>query len=403
MFTVFSTLAAILAFSGVPLSGRVVDQNDQPVDGAVVKISVGRPRTGPALTCPSCYVDCGKFVLTDADGKFHFEGVSSDLFFGLTAGALGYQGALARDVDPLEPDLTLRIAKLDDVDPGETLAGKVVDLQGNAISGAMITVGTTHYLDGSLTGPGRQITPATVTDADGQFALTVRAAIRSTTLKVRVPGFAPQDVVGMQRGRTGQVIQMGPGGSLMGRMLLDGKPVSGMKLGLVQMDRRIGNVVTPDEIVTAADGMFRWDNLPPAADYAIYSQFEQLSDAALAVSIVTVPADGELADLGEIAAQKSHGLKIQIVMSDGAEVPEGSFCYLTRSKAAHSAKEPLSSTSLQSVAFDGLATEVVEIGVRIPNYEIESSDPPSQIDLNGRLQRWSDHDETIVIQMRKRR
>ena len=285
------------------------------------------------MTCPSCYTDCGKIAISDDQGKFQIDNVSTKLFFGLAAGVQGYQGQLLDDVDPLEPDLTLHIKRLEKLDPDHTLSGRVVDLEGDPVSGAVVSVGTVFYQSGPIRGPDEGITPATVTDSDGNFALTARTPVRQMTLKIRAPRYAAVDVNSMLPGRDGPPIPIGPGASLMGRLMLEGKPVSGIKLELVQEDRGIGNVVTPQQIVTAEDGSFRWDHLPPGIDYAIYSLTGQDHDAALPVTIAPVPASGMLADLGDVEAQHSQRLKFRFVTTGNEPIPDGSYCYLSRSRA----------------------------------------------------------------------
>lgn len=401
MSTAFCVIASLVVATGIPITGRVVDENEQPVAGAVVRISTGKPRQGPQMTCPSCYTDCGKIAISDELGKFQIDSVSTKLFFGLAAGAHGYQGQLLDDIDPLEPELTLNIKRLEKADPEQTLAGRVVDLQGRPVPGAVVSVGTVFYQSGPIGGPDEGITPATVTDAEGKFRLTARTPVRQLALKIRASGFAAVDVNSMRPGRDGKPIVIGPGASLMGRLLLNGKPAAGLKLGLVQEDRGMGNVVTPQTMVTAEDGSFRWDQLPPGVDYVIYSLIGQDHKAALPVTIAPAPASGMLADLGDLEAQRSHRLTVQFITADKQPIAEKSYCSLSRNRAWHSYRQFIPTKEGKAIVFEGLASEVTGLGIRVPGYEVSKSVPFCQIDLNRRLNLYPTDEQTITITLEK--
>src|SRR4051812_47731923 len=51
------------------LTGTVRDSKGRPVAGARVDVATAAPKVGPAMFCPSCYIDCAKWTKTDADGN----------------------------------------------------------------------------------------------------------------------------------------------------------------------------------------------------------------------------------------------------------------------------------------------------------------------------------------------
>ena len=126
---------------GISVTGRVLDRAGQPIAGASVRL--GRNFWRPALT-------------TDAAGRFDFRNqVAGDTF--LTVEAAGH-AAEARPVrlhDGLPP-FEFRLG------PGGTIRGQVVDSQGRALAGALITVSR-------WTGP-QTLGWRTQTDAAGRFA-----------------------------------------------------------------------------------------------------------------------------------------------------------------------------------------------------------------------------------------
>ncbi|MGV3486602.1 MAG: hypothetical protein ACO1RT_19450 [Planctomycetaceae bacterium] len=339
---------------------------------------------------------------TQADGSFEILDVSSNLFFGLAAGAQGYRGQLVEGVDPLEPDLTIRIARLKDDGPHKTLSGRVVDLQGEPVSGAVVTVGTVVYQNGRLRGPDEGITPATVTDARGDFLLSVNSPLRSLVLKTRAAGFAAVDTGGFDVGRPNQVIRLGPGASLAGTVMYDGKPVSGLHLEIVQADRSIGNVITPEEITTDANGSFRFDNLPPNIDYSICSLIGQSGAAALPVTIVAAPDHGQLAELGDVDAQPAHQLRLRFITKDRSPLPPAAGFFISRSKSWQAYREPLPEAPTVNSIVGGLAPEVIHLGIRIPGFEVVQTEPRVQVDLNNSLVFFSASEQSITVVLDKK-
>ena len=56
-------------------------------------------KKGYSTFCPSCYADCGKRTITDAQGKFAFKGLSPDLWFQLLVVGKGYEPTFVNKVD----------------------------------------------------------------------------------------------------------------------------------------------------------------------------------------------------------------------------------------------------------------------------------------------------------------
>src|SRR6476469_7977927 len=73
------------------LSGRVTGREGAPVPKATVFIYTAGPKTGTASTCPSCYPDCRKKALTDAQGRFRIDSLSPKLLFRLLIVANGHE------------------------------------------------------------------------------------------------------------------------------------------------------------------------------------------------------------------------------------------------------------------------------------------------------------------------
>src|SRR3954466_12135001 len=76
-----NTLAAEPA--AATLTGKVTDSAGKPIPAATVMIFYAGVKKGYSTYCPSCYADCGKRALSDADGAFVIKDLSADLWFTL--------------------------------------------------------------------------------------------------------------------------------------------------------------------------------------------------------------------------------------------------------------------------------------------------------------------------------
>src|ERR1700690_3305420 len=112
-------LSAILSFAAslfgaTPrpnLAGKVFDSNGSPLAGVTVMVYHAGVKIGYSTFCPSCYIDCGKRVITDAKGAFEFKDLSPDLWFTLLAARDGYVPEITKSIDPVKvPTVSLKLA-----------------------------------------------------------------------------------------------------------------------------------------------------------------------------------------------------------------------------------------------------------------------------------------------------
>src|SRR5689334_14929065 len=100
-FLLAGSWAGLWADERGALEGKVVDGGGNPVDHAMVLVYQAGPKQGYSAFCPTCYADCGKRTLTDAQGGFHFQALSSDLWFNLLVLREGSVPTLVKKVDPV--------------------------------------------------------------------------------------------------------------------------------------------------------------------------------------------------------------------------------------------------------------------------------------------------------------
>jgi hypothetical protein len=395
-------MCALLAASGTELSGRVVDQQGQGVDGAIVVISTARPRVGPSTTCPSCYPDCTKRTLTDSDGRFAINGLSSKLLFSLAAGGSGYQGLISEHFDPAEkPSIELKLESLPDTPDVTSATGRVVDPGGNPIAGAEVRSQTIYRTSGVMGGRDKTVTPLTLTDSDGNFQITTGDHINAIDLRVIAAGFAPNEAQWQRAAGEELQIELGRGASIRGRLLLDDTPLAAVEVGMVQQNRSIGSICTPVEVSTDENGVFQFDQLPPDMDYTIYTHTGQGAKGVLPVNLIGAPGHGKRADLGDIPTNKPYRLTIVIRSEDGSPLPAKSTVYVGRGDAWRGTSRTLDQKPSATVRISDVSDEMFQISVRVPGYNVVRTTPPLNKDMNRRYPIRVARDVEVVFVIRK--
>jgi hypothetical protein len=382
MGTLLSSLFLILNSVTGSLSGRVVDEDAKPVSGAVVVIDTGRPRRGPSLVCPSCYPECSKRSVTGPDGTFIVDELSDSTLFSLAAGASNYEAEVTQHFDPLKGnDIEIVLKKFSQADGNLKIDGNVVDLNNQPLANVKIEV---HFVRLGSRGYGgdKDITPLTLSDNMGKFRVVAEKDFSEVQFRASLSGYATNEVVWSAAKPDQLTIRMGTGASLQGRLIHEGKPLANVEVGLVQEIRTLGAIVTPMEVTTNSDGVFRFEHLPPKLDYSIYTTTDQRAKGVLPVSIVTAPNDSHLADLGDVTTQSPRRLSIAVKTEDGSDLPEQSYVFVRRDRAWKSSKLTLSRTSFATVELKDVGREAFLVSPYVVGYSVLRTEPSVSPDLN---------------------
>ncbi|PAY21073.1 hypothetical protein CKO51_03295 [Rhodopirellula sp. SM50] len=383
MFSIKFLLSLLLTAGAAELSGRVVDSEDQPVAGAIVVVSTAKPRVGPATTCPSCYRDCTKRTVTDENGAFSITELSDQLLFSLAAGGAGYQGQVSEHFDPEQnPEIQFELEPIQRTEKIEVLRGRVINLDGDPIAGAQVRPHTIFRNNGIGGGSDRSVTPLTLTDVDGFFEMSIGDHIEWIDLRINASAYAPAQIRWSRSGDDELTISLGAGAGLRGKLVFRGRPVAGVEVGLVQKNRMMGSIVTPQEVFTDDSGVFTFDQLPPGLDYAVYTHTGQAASAVLPLSLIEAPRHGEMANLGEIAAVEPRRLSVTVTTSDGSSLPKDSYVYIGRRYGWRGSQLPLEQKTTSTVSILDAAPEVYEVAVRTKGYTVSETQPKLNVDLN---------------------
>ncbi len=156
---------------------------------------------------------------------------------------------------------------------------------------------------------------------------------------------------------------------MKGRLVMNGKPMPGIAVGLVQADRRIRTFVGEYIIATDVDGNFLFSNVVSNQQMYVYGKMESLKSVGAVTSCeCETKADGQTVDVGDLQIQPAHTLAGKVVLSDGKSVPEKIRIIISRKKAWDSRLVELAAAG--SFHVDGLPMECVDVTVEVPGYRL---------------------------------
>jgi hypothetical protein len=235
---------------GTVIGGRVVNEQGDPVAGAIVELSScsWEDLSEKAKIC------IRETVKTDADGKWSVDTVPTDLEqvkidIGFSHPDYPPEQTF-RDLRTQATIPTLRSQKAIFVlQRGLAISGRVIDTNGNAVSGAWVKFGHDLHV--------KEL--KTQTDSSGNFKFNAQPLRRRQMMWITVEAdtYAP-DAQYFDANVLMKPIEfvLGPGRHISGRIVdVNGSPLEGVQIGVsqYQLDWRT---------VTGQDGRFEWHNAP---------------------------------------------------------------------------------------------------------------------------------------------
>ena len=378
------------------LLGNVHAKGGGPLS-ATVFISTAAPKTGTSTFCPSCYADCTKSAKADAQGEFEIKSLNPQLVFRIVAVAKGYKPKFVSKIDPATGPVKIELEPINaaDATPDRSLRGRVVDTKGNPIEGAAVEMNGVESRDGGgRWGAIEGVDPLAVTDAAGEFLITAQKPFDMMDVKVETRRLAPKTFSKLSSG-THHDLTMTAGATLTGRMLLNGNPLKNVTVGVSAVDRSAGSYLGHFEVGTAASGMFALVNLPPNADFYIYTAMNTMKEfGAVPIQQFHSSADGETTEIGDLIASPAHRLQGRVVLSDGQPVPPKTRLVVSRDGAWDSQQLTLD----ENGGFDttGIPAETISLSVRVKGYRV-SAQNKSLDRMNFVLSGRVDHDITGLV------
>ena len=317
--------------TGEPVvAGMVLDTERKPIAGAKVLLATAAVREGTSPLCPSCYPDCAKSAVTDAEGRFRIESVDDALLFDVLVAAPGYQPTYVRRTDPRKGMVSVKLEKSQRT--AQTLRGRVLDPEGRPVFGALVEpawfeLGKGRKQIGAF--PGDDLA---VTDQQGMFELTANSPqVKGVGVEISAPQLARRIFVPQAPGETVHDYTLDRGVTVRGRLLRDGQPVPNANVTIVQVDRNAETSLGPQTIGTDVSGKFELTNVPAGDYWTLSANRDTLPEGTVtgAVGVMTAAPDSEV-ELPNLTVEDGLPVRGQIVLTDGKMPPAGTRVLIDR-------------------------------------------------------------------------
>lgn len=357
------------------LGGQALDAEGRPIPKASVFIYTARPRVGQGAICPGCYADCRKSATTDAEGKFVIGDLDRGLLFRVLVVAEGFRPRFAENVDPHGGALAVKLEPMPTDFVGRAvLRGRVLDRKGKPVVGAVVSPRECKTADRQWGGQVDGADAACVTNLRGEFVITGPVEHLAYALEIDAKGFARNNVELLPTDGEVHEIRMSEGASLHGRVLKDGKPLSGLIVSLIQCDTGPGNYIGYRTTATDAEGRYRFANLATNDEYFVFLSMKQAGGLGkmMAPKRVSVGAEGTDADAGDgTVLEPIYRVSGRIILTDGRPIPKNTRLWLSREEIGWDAAVCVLGQD-GSFSFSGVPEEAVALGVRVVGYRLAS-------------------------------
>ncbi len=293
------------------------------------------PRRGcgkaPARFALSCYSDCGKAAITDAEGRFTITDVDDGLLFNVLIAANGFTPAYTVWTDPRK-GATSMILKVPPPENG-ALRGKILDPEGRPVFGAKVEPVWTEIPRGKQFGDS-PADPVAVSDRDGLFALGFPPGkVTGLGIQIEAPQLARRIFPAKADGTVAEY-RLDRGVTVKGRLVRDGKPVPHAAVVIDQANRDVEGFLGKQTIGTDVDGKFELTNVPAGQLWLLSAMRDTLPDDGVtgSTSVFTIKPDTEI-DLGDIAVEKGMIIEGRVKLDDGKPIPPRTQVLIDRENA----------------------------------------------------------------------
>ncbi len=252
-------------------------------------------------------------------------------------GAKGFEPTNITKVDPTQAPLTVRLEPRgkDQLAAKRTVFGRLLDAGRRPVAGAEVEISGFTAGSGSTWGRmPRGTDGVAVSDAAGEFEIYIAKDCDAVELRVEAPGVARTKFVGVPLGGSRREFVLPAGAALVGRVVRDGKPVKGINVGVVSVERESRQFTGDFVVGTDTNGLFVFPNLPPDRDYQFYGVVDSLRGiGALPARVVRLGKDGSRTDLGVISLTSGYRVAGEVRVTNAKTLPVGSRLILGREGA----------------------------------------------------------------------
>jgi hypothetical protein len=372
------------------INGTIVDDSGQPAKDATVFVYSAHLKNGYAIVCPTCWIDCGKRADTDAHGQFTITGLNPRLKFRLLVVKDGFIATAKGGVDPAQSPLPpIKLSpRASSANDSEIVHGRVTDVHGNPIAGALIEpVGATH---GDIRSFGRLewIDPLAATNASGEFEIVATKPVEKIMLLISPRELAPK-IVTESPGPAANSIVLTEGATIMGRLLEPkGTPAAHAEVVMITHANYNGLAFSDMRVGTDKDGSFAFTNVPPGRIWGIYPAIESLQGQNLTAAPhwCETTTDRQVVDVGKLTLRLGFTVAGKIELPSKEAIPPGMHASIIREQIADNRLADIAPDG--TFEFNALAPGIYRLAIGINGYQ-SPADSPQEILV--------DHDRRDVV------
>lgn len=245
----------------------------------------------------------------------------------------GYTPTYEKRVDPFKGRVSIEVAEMEPApdDDSRVARGRLLDDTGKPVAGAVVYAESVRRENGTSYGAIEGLQKYAVSDTAGTFFIVHAKAADAIGVEIRAPGLAPKRAELDTGGKTHE-IKLDVGATLNGRLVLDGKGIAGVVMGLCQTNRSAGVFMGEFTIATREDGAFTFNNIPTGQEYVLYGKMDSLKRFG-ATGVKKLRVDRADVSVGDLSCTPGSTVTGRVVLTDGAKVPPDTRILLSADQA----------------------------------------------------------------------
>ncbi|MBI1175970.1 hypothetical protein GC207_00865 [bacterium] len=356
----------------VPLRGVVRNQAGDPLTNALV-IVIGLRQPGSSSDATELENPAeGEREPMDEQGRFTLSRTTDQYNYNVVAVAKGYASGTYLGADPLRGEIEIRLeAAMPPPPESSYVQVRLTDDDGKPVIGARaepdgVSVGGSTRWGGSQGFP-----DFVVSNAEGEFTFSRSESFERLQLDISAAGLAPAKIW-LPATNTVQVVAMGTGGFITGRVVKDDRPIPGARVGVSGTDRNSMVYAGHYETTTDGEGRFIFRHLPPDTSWQLYGLMESIKPYG---SVPPQPAvtrsNGTTNDVGDVMIRPAQSLYGRVVAAPGYQLPAEPIALRAGFETAWDS-QLVKADSKGAFKFDGLHRGQVEISLSTRGWRLST-------------------------------